>query len=305
VAVAVMGDEVALPDKFIPSIRHNGIPFFRSPERAIRAMAHATAYGRRLARSSSSESAGWVERSETHHAGSSDAMGLALLDPSYKRTGVIPEYEGKRIISALGIAVPRGALATSLDEARRIATEIGYPVVLKAQGAALAHKSEAGGVIVGIADHDALAAAWDRLHANVAAAKPDLGLDGVLVEAMAPAGIEMAVGGRRDPDWGPVVMAGLGGIWIEALADVRLMPADLGRAEVLDELSRLKGAALLRGLRGRPPADTEALAAAILTIGALMRQHPEITEIDVNPLLVLPRHDGVLALDVLLVTSMK
>ncbi len=284
VCVAVMGDEVVLPENFVPSFRDRGIPFLRSPERALRAMAHATAYGRRRARSAAPDT---------------DALPAIVL----ARSGIVPEYEGKEILARLGIAVPRGALATSLADAGRVAAEIGYPVVLKAQSAALAHKSEAGGVIVGIGNSEALAAAWKRLHANIAAARPALALDGVLVEEMAQGGIEMAVGGRRDPDWGPVVMAGLGGIWIEALGDVRLMPADLGRCEVMDELARLKGAALLRGLRGRPPADVMALAAAIKSIGALLRLHPEITEIDVNPLVVLPPGEGVLALDVLIVTS--
>ncbi|MFL6937267.1 MAG: acetate--CoA ligase family protein, partial [Xanthobacteraceae bacterium] len=124
---------------------------------------------------------------------------------------------------------------------------------------------------------------------------------GVLVEATAPPGVEMVVGGRRDPDWGPVIMAGLGGVWVEALHDVRLMPPDLSRDAIIAEVAQLKAAGLLTGLRGRPPADLATLADAIALIGALLRARPEVAEIDINPLVVTPH--GVLALDVLLVTA--
>src|SRR6202034_3031186 len=102
------------------------------------------------------------------------------------------------------------------------ARRLGYPVVLKAQSAELLHKSDAGGVILGIADAAALGAAWQRLQQNIAAARPGLALDGVLVETAAEPGLEMIVGARRDRDWGTVLMLGLGGIWTEALKDVRL-----------------------------------------------------------------------------------
>ncbi|MFL5049022.1 MAG: acetate--CoA ligase family protein, partial [Xanthobacteraceae bacterium] len=126
-------------------------------------------------------------------------------------------------------------------------------------------------------------------------------LDGLLVEAMAPTGVEMVVGGRRDADRGQVIMAGLGGVWVEALHDVRLMPADLSRDAIMAEVGQLKAAGLLTGLRGRPPAHLAALADAIAVIGALLRARPEVVEIDINPLVVTPH--GVLALDVLLVTA--
>ena len=101
--------------------------------------------------------------------------------------------------------------------------------------------------------------------------RPDLTLDGMLVEAMAKPGLEMIVGARRDPKWGPIVTVGLGGIWIEALHDVRLLPADLDSDDIIEELLKLKGAALLRGLRGAPPVDLDALADIVARLGALMR----------------------------------
>jgi acetate---CoA ligase (ADP-forming) len=333
VAVAVMGDEAPLPGDFVPSFRDRGIPVFRSPERALRAMAHATEYGRRLAARLSSPRGvpaagrGGVPRkrgpmtTDLEPIANPVVMGSRLRgndsigDIALSRSGTWPEYAGKALLAQLGIPVPRGELAHRLADAQAIAARIGYPVVLKAQSAALTHKSDVGGVIVNVADAAALAAAWQRLHENLAAApprpaagrpgpvagRPGPGLDGVLVEAMAPPGVEMVIGGRRDPDWGPVVMAGLGGVWVETLHDVRLMPPDLSRQAIMAELSKLKAAGLLAGSRGQPPADVAALADTIATIGALLRAHSEVSEIDINPLVVYPH--GVLALDVLLVTT--
>jgi acetate---CoA ligase (ADP-forming) len=188
-----------------------------------------------------------------------------------------------------------------MAEAKTIAQRIGYPVALKAQAAALAHKSDAGGVALNIADADTLAAAWARMMERVTAAQPGLALDGIRVEAMGAPGVELIVGARRDPDWGPIVMVGLGGIWTEALDDVRLMPADLSRERIVAEIGRLRGARLLYGLRGSAPVDVPAVADVAMLIGALMRARPEIREIDINPLVAYPR--GVLALDALIVTS--
>jgi acyl-CoA synthetase (NDP forming) len=118
---------------------------------------------------------------------------------------------------------------------------------------------------------------------------------------MAPRGVELIVGARRDPGWGPVVVVGLGGVWTEALDDVRLMPATLSREAVIAEIERLKGARLLHGLRGAAPVDIAAVAEVAVRVGALMRARPEVTEIDINPLIAYP--DGVLALDALVVTA--
>jgi len=153
-------------------------------------------------------------------------------------------------------------------------------------------------VILNIADAAALRAGWERLHGNLRRARPELRLDGVLVETMAAPGLEMIVGARRDPEWGPVLMVGLGGLWTEALKDVRLMPPDFDEAAILAEIGRLKGAALLAGARGTKPLDARAVAATAAILGRLIRAAPELREIEINPLAVYP--SGVLALDALL-----
>jgi acyl-CoA synthetase (NDP forming) len=272
--IAVLGDDAPIPPEFIAAFRQKGIPVLRSPERALRALAHATAYGRML-----------------HATDTAPAVDA----PALPERGTLAEHQGKAYLARLGIAVPQGALARDLDAATEIAARIGYPVALKAQSAALTHKSDVGGVVLRIADAAALEAAWRCIAERLAGHA----LDGMLVETMAPPGVEMIVGAKRDRGWGPVVLVGFGGIWTEALDDVRLMPADLAREQVIAEIGCLKGAQLLHGMRGAPAVDIGAVADVALAVGALMRARPEIAEIDINPLVACP--DGALALDALIV----
>jgi len=290
IAVATMGDETELPAEFSACLRDKGLAFFRSPDRALRAMARATWYGSAVT-------------SPRLRAETPALPPFPLPNPPPLAgeggvgAGALTEYQGKALLAMLGIAVPEGALARDPDDASEIAERLGYPVVLKAQAAALAHKSDAGGVVLNIADRAALMRAWDGVAADVRKAQPDIGLDGMLVEAMAPPGLELVVGARREPKWGPILTIGLGGIWIEALHDIRILPADIDRDGIIDELRKLKGAALLRGGRGTPAADLEAIADCVLRLGAIMRGDPRVNEIEINPLRVYGK--GALALDVL------
>jgi acyl-CoA synthetase (NDP forming) len=282
--LVIMGDNGPLEPFFLDAIRESGVPFFRSTDRALRALGRVAAYGEALQRAARASSA------------TPAAVGLpAAVPPS----GVFAEYQGKAWLQALGLPTPKGALASTLEDALRVAREIGYPVVIKAQASELPHKSDVGGVIVGLQDEAALRAGWQRLQDNIKLHRPDLQLDGVLVEAMGARGLELVVGARRDPEWGAVVLAGLGGVWIEALKDVRLIPADLAEADIIDELGRLKAASLLKGVRGASAVDVPAIARVVAAIGAQMLANPHISEIDINPLVAYP--DGVVALDALLV----
>jgi acyl-CoA synthetase (NDP forming) len=275
--VAALGDESPIPLEFHAMFRARGVPVFRSVERAMRALALATAYGQAV------EAA--ADRAPATSA------------PPLPQQGVLPEFAGKAYLAALGIPVPPGKLASDLAAAKTIAAEIGYPVAVKAQASALTHKSDRGGVILGIADEKALASAWNGMQANMAG----IALEGILVERMVGGGLEMIVGARRDPHWGPVLMVGLGGIWVETLNDVRLMPAWLPSARIVDECHRLRGAAMLRGGRGRPAVDVAALADVASRIATAMQARSEIVEIDLNPVVVLPQ--GAIALDALIVAE--
>ena len=189
---------------------------------------------------------------------------------------MLAEYAGKQYLAQLGIKVPEGALARDVAEAAAIAKRIGYPVVLKAQAAALGHKSDAGGVMLNIADEANLRHSWTRIMGNVSRAHPNLMLEGMLVERMMAPGLEMIVGAKRDPDWGPVVLVGLGGIWIEALNDACLLPPGLPEGLILEELNKLKASKLLHGSRGMAPVDCAAVAHTVSVIGQLMLARPEL-----------------------------
>jgi len=288
--LVLTGDTGPVEPFFTEAIRASGVPMFRSADRALRALRRVAVFGEALQRAG---------RADLVQAA---APGAALALPgAVPPNGIFAEVYGKQWLAAAGIPVPRGALARSADEAAAIARDLGWPVVLKAQASALPHKSDVGGVLVGLADEATLRAGWARLTADVARHRPDLVLDGVLVEAMGPRGLELVVGARRDADWGPVLLVGLGGVWIEALKDVRLIPADLAEADIVVELQRLKAAPMLAGIRGAAAVDLAAIARVVARIGAQMRANPQIAEIDINPLVAYPH--GVLALDALLVVT--
>ena len=280
VILGLLGDEVEVPRPVIDEAHGAGIAFFRSPERGLRALARLTAHGRALARA---------------------RVPAPLAADDRLPPGVMPEHLSKTHLAACGIPVPKGMLARDLAEAQAIAAEFGYPVALKLQSRHLPHKSDIGGVALNVTKAR-MAATWRRLEKAARTQVKD-GIDGILVEAMAKPGLEMIVGARRDPGWGPVVLVGLGGIWAEALADIRLVPPDLDPREIAAELRRLNGAKLFTALRGRPARDVTALARIAAQVGALMQSRPEIVEIDLNPVVVHAEGEGAVALDALIVVG--
>jgi acetate---CoA ligase (ADP-forming) len=267
------------------AVKESPAVFSRSSDRMLRAIALYNRYGRLLA----------------HPGATADPSPISGLPKLGK--GAQPEWLGKKVLSAAGIPVPVGALAGTVDEAAAIAKRIGYPVVLKAQAAELSHKTEAGGVALNLGDEAALRVAWDIMMRNVKQAAPNVSLDGTLVEKMSPRGIELMVGAKRDPGWGTVLLLGLGGIWVEALNDVRLLPGSPDEVQVREALFSLRSAKLFAGLRGAPPADIDAVIQVVLSIGGLMHSVPELTEIDVNPLMVHPKGQGATALDALIIAE--
>jgi acyl-CoA synthetase (NDP forming) len=281
--MVALGDTWVLGPDVMEAVKQGPAVFGRSSDRMMRAVALYTRYGRLLARSHADHKAGAIQ-------------GLPKLGK-----GTQPEWLGKKVLAAAGIRVPAGDLARTADEATAIAKRIGFPVVLKAQAAALSHKTEAGGVMLNLADEAVLRAAWDTMMQSVKRAAPGVTLDGALVEKMSPKGLELMIGAKRDPEWGTVLLLGLGGIWVEALGDVQLLPGTADKAQILEALGKLRSAKLLAGVRGAPPADVDAIADAVLAVGRLMAAVPELTEIDVNPLMVHGKGQGVTALDALIV----
>jgi acyl-CoA synthetase (NDP forming) len=279
---AGLDEGAPLPIRYLQELRALGVPYFPSPDRAVRAIARLTA----------AASAQTLEPpTPVTHAG-------PPLAP-----GVIPEYRAKEYLASLGIAVPAGRLVHTLQEAVDAAAILGYPVALKAQSVSLCHKSDSGGVVLAIADQDALERGWHKLHSDLGRHLPGLTLEGVLLEKMARPGLELIIGGRNDPDWGAVVLAGIGGVQAELLRDVRLILPGQTRESIIAALRGLKCGALLQGYRGSPPLDLHALAALIERIGAILCGNPSIREIDLNPVMAYPAGLGVMALDALMVVS--
>lgn len=268
---------------YIDQLRAFGIPYFPSTERAMRALKRLNDHARR----------------DFSEGDTSPLAAAALPDQG----GVIPEYRAKAILARFGIPFPQGAFCTSVEQATSAAETIGYPVALKAQSADLSHKSDAGGVVLNLRDADELRAGWARLYANVAAHDPALTLDGALLEGMGERGVELIIGAKGDPDWGPVILAGFGGVTAEILQDVRLFTPDLPVDAIVRELHQLKQAVLLRGFRGSPALDVEAVAQIIATLGRVLLAEPSIREIDLNPVIVYPEGKGAVALDALMLTA--
>ncbi|MCX6031300.1 MAG: acetate--CoA ligase family protein [Chloroflexi bacterium] len=202
------------------------------------------------------------------------------------------------LLAAYDIATPPEALATHPDEAATFARQIGFPVVLKLISPDILHKTDVGGVILNVQDEAAVRAGFETLVGRAAATHPGTAVTGVQVQKMIRGGQEVIVGVKRDATFGPLIMFGLGGIYVETLRDVSFRLAPLTPDDVAEMIDEVRSAKLLTGVRGAPPADRPALIEAIVRIGQLAAEHPEIVELDVNPLLVLPKGQGAVAVDV-------
>jgi acyl-CoA synthetase (NDP forming) len=215
---------------------------------------------------------------------------------------VLTEVEAKTLLARYGVACPPEALVTTAEEAAAAAASIGGPVALKVQSPDIIHKTDAGAVALGITGDAAVREAYQRVLAAAIAAHPRAAIHGVLVQAMAAPGNEMILGVTRDPDFGPMLMVGLGGIHVEVLRDVVFSPVPIGRDEALSLFGDLKGAAVLDGVRGAPPADRAALAELIAALSRFAADHGDlIEEIDLNPVIVHAQGQGLTVVDALIV----
>ncbi len=268
-----------------------GIPCYTSMPSCARAIRALVDYGR-------------FQERRRHPAPS--ATPQALRDKTARALAaagpVLTEHEAKELLALYGIPRPPEALATSADAAVAAADRIGGAVALKVQSPDIIHKTEAGAVALGVVGDAAVREAYARVLGNAAAAHPGAAIQGVLVQPMAWAGIEMILGISRDPDFGPMLMVGLGGIHVEVLRDVAFVPVPIGPDEAQALLSELRGAALLDGVRGAPPADRTALANLIAALSHFAADHADqIDEIDLNPVILHPQTQGLTIVDALIV----
>lgn len=196
------------------------------------------------------------------------------------------EPEAKEVCMMYGIPVTKFKVAKAVGEAVKFADEIGYPVVLKIVSPDIVHKSDAGGVVLNLKSPEEIRDAYKKILANAKRHKPDAKITGVFVQAMAPSSTEVIIGATKDPQFGPALMFGLGGIFVEILEDVTFRIAPLTGREAREMIMEIKAYPVLEGYRGRPPADVEALVEILLNTSRLVMDHSEIKELDLNPIMV-------------------
>lgn len=209
----------------------------------------------------------------------------------------IGDSEAREILTAYGMHIPPSALAASPDEAVQAAAEMGYPVVLKIASPDILHKTDVGGVKVGLQTAEDVRDAFDLITYRAQRYLPEARLWGCLVQKMVPTGVEVLIGMNRDPQFGPLVTFGLGGIYVETLRDVSFRVAPFSRQEAAEMIGEIRSHALLDGVRGKPAVDKEVLADTLLRISQLVLDFPEIAELDINPFVVYPQGQGGIAID--------
>lgn len=213
----------------------------------------------------------------------------------------IGDAESRDILTAYGIRVPRSKLCPSAEEAVAFAAEIGYPVVMKIASPDILHKTDVGGVRIGLESPTAVRDAFDLMVYRAQKYQPQAQIWGCLVQEQMRGGKEIITGMNRDPQFGPLVMFGLGGIYVEVLKDVSFRIAPFDRKEAMTMLQEIRSFGLLQGVRGEPPSDIEAIADTLLRLSQLVTDFPEIVEMDINPLMVFEKGRGAMAVDMRLV----
>ncbi len=254
------------------------IPAFAFPEQAAIAMAHACAYGRWRERPT-----GTVPRFHDLRTDEAAAIIAGGLD---RESGWLTALEVERLLACYGLPIARSERATTPEEAAAAAARIGTPVALKAFGPDIVHKTDVGAVRLGLSGTSAVQAAASEMQKRVSAA--GLALEGFVVQEMVSEGVEMLVGVAHDPLFGPVVACSAGGTAVELVRDVSVRVTPITDLDASEMVRSLKTFPLLDGFRGAPKADVAALEDVILRVSALVEGHPEIVEMDCNPVMVLP-----------------
>lgn len=269
-----------------------GVPRFRTPGRCARALSALCAY---------SEALRAEERRE--RAATSAPRPIRTSSDPIVGSGPLTEFESKRVLARYGIPATRERLARTLDDAMRLADEVGYPLAMKIQSPDIPHKTEAGGVVLGVGDRGALRGGWERIMAGARRHAPGARIDGILLQEQVTGAVEMIVGINNDEVLGPAVLVGLGGIYSEIFRDTAIRLAPVSRSEALDMIRELRAFRILDGARGRPKADIDALAEVVARLSEMaVDLGDRIAELDVNPLFVLEEGRGARAGDALLTT---
>jgi acetate---CoA ligase (ADP-forming) len=272
----------------VADLEAHGVPTFTFPEEAVQGLGSLARY-----RAWSTRRRTEVRRFPVNRRAAIAAIARA------RAAGIteMPEYASRSLLAAYGIRFPEVRTAHTRDEALAAGDAVGYPVVLKVASPDISHKTDVGGVAVGLQDRTALGEAFAKMSQDVPRRAPGARISGYEVEAQVPAGTEVLLGIQRDANFGPVVVFGLGGIYVEVLRDVTFRLAPVRPLSAQNMIRSVRGFPMLQGVRGRPPGDLKALAEAIERVSQLAVDRPEIAELDLNPMIVRPEGDGVVAVD--------
>lgn len=296
VCISFVGGENS--EKAMQWLVENGLPAYGAPDRAINAMGALRDYARMKA-SVAEESGGCA----------SDAREKALEIIRRARAdgrGSLTEIEAKDLFALYGLPVTKTVLAKSEDEAARLAYEIGYPVVMKIVSPEILHKSDAGGVKVNLRDEKSIREAYQTILKNAKAYNAQANIHGVAIQEMAPWGTETILGSVNDPTFGPTMMFGLGGIFVEVLKDVTFRVAPVAQGQALRMLDEIRGAPILAGVRGEAPRDKIAMAETVCKYSSMIVDlADEIAESDANPVLVYEEGKGIKVVDARIILKKK
>jgi acyl-CoA synthetase (NDP forming) len=272
----------------------HGIPSFRTPESCGRALGYLVKYGEAIESFNRQK-----DQRQAPDPSSSTARNIRKILAS--AGSVLNEYDSKRVLSVCGIPVAREILTGNLEQAKKAAEEIGYPVALKVMSADIPHKTEAGVIRLGVRSETELAASFGEILSKAKKFKTDAKIDGVLVQEMAEKGVELIIGMKRDTGFGPVIMFGLGGVFVEVFKDVSFRIPPLALQDAREMIEEIKGSKLLKGYRGTEKMDCEAIASTLMSVAGLSLDiGEEIRELDINPLIVYPEGRGVKVVDALI-----
>lgn len=269
-------------------LQERGIPVFRFPEHAAQSFGALYSYSRYLNRQQLAE---FPLEHDTERA--SAIIRDCLSSGRY----TLGELDGNELLKCYGFTALPTFLARTREEARHFAEELDSPVAMKIVSPRIVHKSDAGGVELNLKDSDAVMNAFDNILARSKKYAPDAVIEGVLVQKMGPPGEEVILGMSRYPMYGGLLMFGLGGVFVEVFRDVIFRVAPIGRNEARRMIMGIKGFTLLKGFRGKPPADLEAIERGLVSLSSMVINHPEISELDINPLLVHEKGKGATVAD--------
>jgi acetyltransferase len=292
IATSFMG--LAEDEEAVEILRRNRIPHYSFPEAAVRSISALARFGEW-----SRQPLSWVREFEVDRA----AVERVFAEEAAAGRTSLPEIRALTVLAAYGIPTAPFALAEDREEAVAAAREMGFPVVAKIASPDVLHKTEVGGVVLGIEDEDRLAAEFDAMMGRVRAKEPEADIWGLTIQKMLGKGNEVILGSTRDPRFGPLLMFGLGGIYTEALKDVAFGLAPLPEGKATQMIRSIRSAVLLQGFRGAPVSDTPAVAECMQRLSQLVTDFPEIRELDINPLIVYPEGDGAMAADARIILS--